>query len=161
MTSDNIIPVSDLAALRKRLSEKVIVLATGCFDILHVGHLHFLRDASKQGDFLIVGVNSDRSIKLIKGPERPIICQDERAELVAAFRCVDYVFVYDDIVADDCILRLRPNVFAIGEESVKIYPSEPAIANQIGAKVHVVIRIQSASTSSILATFRNNEIPKR
>ena len=156
MPSGNIISVSDLVTLRERLLGQTIVLATGCFDILHVGHLYFLRDASTQGDVLIVGVNSDRAVKLIKGFGRPIVKQDERAELIAAFRCVDYVFIYDDTVVDDYIIRLKPDIFAIGEESITAYPSESAAAKLVGAKVHSVARIQSASTTSIVKNIRSN-----
>lgn len=154
MPPENIISVSDLVLLRERLSGQIIVLATGCFDILHVGHVYFLRDASMQGDVLVVGVNSDRAVRSIKGLERPVVEQDERAELIAAFRCVDYVFIYDDIVADDYIIRLKPDVFAIGEESVKGYPSESTTAKEIGARVHVVTRIPTSSTTSILTDIQ-------
>lgn len=154
MPLENIISVSDLVTLRERLSGQTIVLATGCFDILHVGHLYFLRDASMQGDVLVVGVNSDRAVKMIKGLHRPIIEQDQRAELIAAIRCVDYVFIYDDMVADDYIIRLKPDVFAIGEENVRAYPSESAAARQVGTRVHVVTRIPSASTTSIVTNMQ-------
>lgn len=154
MASQNVITMSELVALRKRLSTKTIVLGTGCFDILHIGHLYFLRDAAMQGDVLVVGVNSDRSVKAIKGPHRPIVGQDERAELVAAFRCVDYVFICDDTVADDCIYSLKPNVFAIGEESIKAYPSESAASKRVGARVHVVTRTPSPSTTSIVTNIQ-------
>ncbi len=154
MPLENIISISDLVALRERLSGRIIVLATGCFDILHVGHLHFLRESCAQGEVLVIGINSDRSIKMIKGINRPIIAQEKRAEMVAALRYVSYVFIYDDTVADDCIRRLRPDVFVLGEESVETYPSEPATAKQVGARIYVVARVPSASTTSITADIR-------
>lgn len=150
MPEQRIILVSDLSVLRGRLRRRTLVLATGCFDILHVGHLHFLKNAAAQGDALVVGVNSDRSIKMIKGEDRPIIGQNERAELLAAMRCVDYVFVFDNIAADECILSLEPDVFVVGEHSVQAYPSESKAAEQVGARVHVVLRIPSSSTTSIV-----------
>jgi D-glycero-beta-D-manno-heptose 1-phosphate adenylyltransferase len=99
-----------------------VVLGTGCFDIMHIGHLYFLEQAGRHGDVLVIGVNSDQSVRAIKGPSRPIVDQLERATLVAALRCVDHVFVYDDIVADYQIRALRPDVYVIGEESVGRYP---------------------------------------
>jgi rfaE bifunctional protein nucleotidyltransferase chain/domain len=155
MAQSNIISVSDLTELRERLVRQVVVLGTGCFDIWHVGHLYYLRDARSQGDFLVVGVNSDRSIKTLKGPNRPIIGQDERVELVAAIRYVDYAFIYDDVVADDCIVTLRPNIFAIGESSLMAFPSEAAAAERVGARVYVVTRIPTASTTSIVSSIQS------
>lgn len=151
MSTDIVIPVSELGGLRERLARHTIVLATGCFDILHVGHLYFLESAAAQGDVLVVGVNSDRSIKMMKGHDRPIVGQDERAELVSALRYVDYVFIHDSIVADDYIHSLKPDVFVVGEQSVQTYPSESAAAEQIGARVHIVMRKPSLSTTSIMA----------
>lgn len=159
MPSANIISVPDLVAMRDRLAKRTIVLATGCFDILHIGHLHFLRDAASQGDVLVAGVNSDRSIKMIKGHHRPIVGEDERAELVAAIRHVNYVFIHDDIVADNYIFSLKPDVFATGDESVKAYPSESAAAKRVGAKVYIVTRTPSESTTSIVASIRNSIEP--
>lgn len=149
MSAENIIAVSELAALRNSLSGRSVALATGCFDILHVGHVYFLKEARAQGDVLVVGVNSDRAVRLIKGPQRPFVGQNDRATVLAAFRDVDYVFIFDDTVADDSIARLRPDVFAIGEESVKTYPSELAAAGAVGARVHPVPRVPASSTTSI------------
>ncbi len=152
--------VSDLRSLRNKLSEQKIILGTGCFDLLHVGHLYFLKEARKQGDVLVVGINSDRSVSAIKGPDRPIIKQDQRAEILAAFRYVDYVFIYDSVVADDCILTLKPDVYAIGEESVNGYPSELAAANSVKARVHVIKRIPSLSTTSVVSNILKTNLNK-
>lgn len=154
MSVANIIAASELNVLREHLSGRVVVLATGCFDILHVGHIYFLKEARAQGDVLVVGINSDRAVKLIKGQERPIVGQNDRATILAAFRDVNYVFIFDDTVADDSITRLRPNVFAIGEESVKAYPSESIAAEAIGARVHHISRLPAPSTTSIMADIK-------
>jgi rfaE bifunctional protein nucleotidyltransferase chain/domain len=149
----NIVLVSSLGLLREQFPKKRIVLATGCFDILHIGHVRFLQFASQQGDILVVGVNSDSSIKVIKGNHRPIISQEERIELIAALRCVDYVFIHENTVADEYIFSLKPDILAIGEESVKFYPSETKAAKDIGARIHIVKRIPSMSTTLILANL--------
>jgi D-beta-D-heptose 7-phosphate kinase/D-beta-D-heptose 1-phosphate adenosyltransferase len=101
-----IINFDDLGRLRNDLPGKKIVLGTGCFDLLHVGHLYFLQEARRQGDVLIVGLNSDKAIKAIKGPDRPIFKQEERVELIAAFEGVDMAFIFDDVVADSSIRAL-------------------------------------------------------
>ena len=75
---------------------KKVVLANGCFDILHVGHLRYLQDAKALGDVLVVAINSDESMRLIKDPGRPILTLDERVQLVSALRCVDYVVLFDE-----------------------------------------------------------------
>jgi len=152
-----IVSVEDLPALRKKFKNKSIVLGTGCFDILHTGHIYFLEEASRQGDILIVGINSDRSIKVMKGQDRPIFNEDQRLRLIAAFRCVDYVFVYDDVTAKDCILNLRPDVFAMGEESVGTYSDEREAAKQVCAKLHIIARMPFPSTTSIITKIQNGK----
>ncbi|MBO3736633.1 adenylyltransferase/cytidyltransferase family protein [Actinoplanes flavus] len=134
-----------------------VVLATGCFDLLHAGHLYFLQQAHRLGDLLIVGVNSDQSVRELKGPDRPIIGEHERAALVAALRWVDRVFLYDEPAADTQIRILRPNVFVIGRESLTAYPSELTAAEAVSAHVHVTDRIHSYSTTSIVDTLRAHQ----
>jgi len=155
MLLDNIIMFSDLSLLHRNLRGQTVVLGTGCFDLLHIGHLYFLSEASKQAEALVVGLNSDNAVRLIKGPSRPIIKQEQRVAVVAALRYVAWVFVYDDVVADDCILTLKPDVFAIGEESIKTYPSEVAAARSVGARLHIVKRMPEASTTSVVADILN------
>jgi rfaE bifunctional protein nucleotidyltransferase chain/domain len=156
--NNHITTSADLGSLRGRFPGQTIVLATGCFDLLHTGHLHFLEEARRQGDVLVVGLNSDGAVRNIKGAGRPILRQEERAALVAAFRCVDLAFIFDDTVADGSILILRPDVFVIGEESVKVYPSELSTARTVGARVHVVSRVGGTSTTSIVVSVNQNAI---
>lgn len=148
--------INSLRRLRAKFKDERIVLATGCFDILHIGHLKFLMKSSKQGDVLVVGINSDKSIKLIKGPSRPIINQNERAQLLAAFACVNHVFIFDGIDAHEAILELRPDVFVMGEGSVDAYPEEVHATQQVGAKLYIMKRFKATSTSSIIATAKRD-----
>lgn len=131
-----------------------VVLATGCFDIMHVGHVYFLEEASRQGDVLVVGVNGDQSVRAMKGPRRPIVGEVQRATLVAALRCVDYTFVYDSVTADQQIHALAPRVFVTGEESVSQYPAESEAARDVGARVHVVQRMHLYSTTSLMENIQ-------
>ena len=95
---------------------KTIVFTNGVFDLLHPGHVRYLQDARREGDALIVGVNSDRSVREIKGPDRPITPDAERAEIVAALACVDAVFIFDEADPAHVIERLQPDVLAKGAD---------------------------------------------
>src|SRR5215467_4602286 len=105
-----------LEDLPKLLAGKKVVLANGCFDILHVGHVRYLEDARKHGDTLVVAINSDRSVRALKGPGRPILNENERAALVSALRCVDHVVVFDQPDVSQIIDTLRPAVHAKGSD---------------------------------------------
>jgi D-beta-D-heptose 7-phosphate kinase/D-beta-D-heptose 1-phosphate adenosyltransferase len=95
---------------------KTIVFTNGVFDLLHPGHVRYLQDARREGDALIVGVNSDRSVREIKGADRPITPDGERAEVVAALACVDAVFIFDEADPARVIERLQPDVLAKGAD---------------------------------------------
>lgn len=102
---------------RKNLSPRrppKVVFTNGCFDILHVGHARYLRDARALGDVLVVGVNTDASVKRLKGPERPIQNEGDRAELLAALGCVDYVTLFDEETPRELIEQLAPDVLVKG-----------------------------------------------
>ncbi len=130
-----------VARLKKR--GKRVVLANGCFDLFHVGHVRYLRSARNRGDVLVVALNSDASVRALKGPGRPIMGQAERAEILAAFECVDYVTIFDDPNVERILLALKPDVHAKGSdytidsvperETVKSYGGEIYIAG--GPKV--------------------------
>jgi rfaE bifunctional protein nucleotidyltransferase chain/domain len=101
---------------RLRARDKTVVFTNGVFDLLHPGHVRYLADARRQGDALIVGVNSDRSVRAIKGPGRPIFPETERAEVLAALACVDAVCVFDQETPHDIISRLQPDVLVKGAD---------------------------------------------
>ncbi|MEX1254285.1 MAG: D-glycero-beta-D-manno-heptose 1-phosphate adenylyltransferase [Dehalococcoidia bacterium] len=91
-----------------------VVLTNGCFDLLHVGHVRYLRKARGLGDALVVALNSDASARALKGPARPIVREEERAEVVAALASVDYVTVFDDATAEGVVSALRPDIYVKG-----------------------------------------------
>ena len=105
-------PLKDLARLRVDWSErgKTVVWTNGCFDLLHVGHIRSFRDAKALGDILIVGINSDASVRAIKGNSRPIVNQSDRAEMIAALEMVDYVTIFDEPTPIAALERLRPDI---------------------------------------------------
>lgn len=112
------VSLEEAAGIAERLSAegKRLVLANGCFDLLHVGHVRYLEGARRLGDALLVAVNGDASARRLKGPGRPIMPEAERAEILAALTCVDYVLVFADDTVDTLIARLRPAVHAKGTD---------------------------------------------
>ena len=110
--------VPDLRALISsyRREGKTVVFANGCFDLIHVGHIRFLESARSQGDILVVAINSDRSVREIKGDSRPVVPEAERAEVVAALACVDHVFIFDDPTPKQVIDAIVPDVLVKGAD---------------------------------------------
>ena len=147
-----ITPRSELKATVKRLKRegKKVVFTNGCFDILHAGHTRYLREARKLGDVLILALNSDSSVRSIKGPMRPIVPEAERAEVVASLDSVDYVTVFDELTPLELIEYLRPDVIVkggdwadkdiVGAESVRKW----------GGRVAIMPEIEGASTTNII-----------
>jgi len=105
----------------KRVAEmkgagKRVVFTNGCFDLLHPGHIRYLAEAWRLGDALVVAINSDRSVRALKGPSRPILPESERAEVMAALRCVDLVTIFDDLTPRDLLARMLPQVLVKGAD---------------------------------------------
>src|SRR5215204_334405 len=111
--TERVLTLAELEALRPTWSGQGMrtVFTNGTFDVLHVGHVRYLQAARSLGDLLIVGINSDASARGYKGPGRPVVPQDERAEIVAALRCVDYVTIFDDPTAEHLVAALRPDIY--------------------------------------------------
>jgi D-beta-D-heptose 7-phosphate kinase/D-beta-D-heptose 1-phosphate adenosyltransferase len=114
--SPNVLPLAALRAERERLrgAGKKVVFTNGCFDLLHPGHVRYLQQARALGDALIVALNSDRSVRELKGDSRPILREDERAEVMAALACVDYVTIFDEPTPREIITALLPDVLVKG-----------------------------------------------
>jgi rfaE bifunctional protein nucleotidyltransferase chain/domain len=127
---------ADLAA-RLRADGRRIVLANGCFDLLHVGHVRYLRAARRLGDVLFVGVNSDAAVTRLKGPGRPLMPASERVELLSALRDVDHVVVFDDDTADRLIAAIRPDVHAKGTDYTTESVPEAATVRAVGGRVAI------------------------
>jgi D-beta-D-heptose 7-phosphate kinase/D-beta-D-heptose 1-phosphate adenosyltransferase len=112
----NVLPLQALRAERERLREagKKVVFTNGCFDLLHPGHVRYLQQARALGDALIVALNSDRSVRELKGDKRPILTEEERAEVMAALACVDYVTIFDEPTPREIIAALLPDLLVKG-----------------------------------------------
>jgi rfaE bifunctional protein nucleotidyltransferase chain/domain len=140
---------------RARRDGKRIVFTNGCFDLLHRGHVHLLRQSKALGDLLIVAINTDRSAKAIKGLARPVLSEQDRVELIAAMEMVDYVTLFDEPDPTRLIEVLRPNVLAKGGDwSVdKIVGSD--IVQKAGGKVAVIPYLKGFSTTEIIQRIRS------
>jgi rfaE bifunctional protein nucleotidyltransferase chain/domain len=137
-----------------RRDGKTVVLTNGCFDLLHRGHVHILREAKALGDILIVAINSDRSVKAIKGPSRPVLSESDRTELLAAMEMVDYVALFDEPDPYDLIAAVRPNVLVKGGDwgSDQIVGAD--IVKRYGGKVAVIPYLKGFSTTEIIERIR-------
>ncbi len=148
-----IIPRPEAVGLGKRLRQegRRIAFANGCFELLHVGHVRYLQGAKGQGDVLVVGVNSDRSAAGLKGPGRPLLPQEARAELVAALACVDFVVIFDDPTAEGILRDVRPHVHCKGTDYTEATVPEHEVMKELGGTVRIVGDPKSHSTRDILA----------
>lgn len=143
------------ACARWRRDGRTVVLTNGCFDLLHVGHLRYLRQARSLGR-LIVAVNSDASTRRLKGPSRPIVPENERAEMLASLRCVDLVTIFDEATAEAILEEVAPDVYVKGGDygaNGRQLP-EAAVALRIGARVELIPLVESHSTSALIDRIR-------
>jgi len=128
-----------------------VVLANGCFDVLHVGHVRYLEGARAEGDFLVVGVNADSSVRALKGAGRPILPAAARAELVAALAAVNLVVLFDDLTVEPLLEALRPHVHAKGTDYTAATVPEREVAARLGIRVAIVGDPKRHSTRELLA----------
>ena len=145
--------LTEILKARCRKGER-IVLANGCFDLLHAGHVRYLEGARGEGDVLVVAVNSDSSERALKGSGRPILPQDARAELVAALRAVDYVTIFDEPNVEALLEALRPDVHVKGTDYSAETVPERATAARLGVRVAIVGDPKRHSTRDLLARLR-------
>ena len=139
---------------RLRAAGKTIVFTNGVFDLLHVGHLRYLQQARDLGGALIVGVNSDRSVRLIKGPGRPITAEAERAEILEALGCVDAVSVFDEETPHDLIMAIQPDVLVKGADWASHAIVGRDIVEARGGRVVRIALEAGHSTTRIVETIR-------
>jgi len=129
---------------------KVIVFTNGCFDILHIGHVKYLKEAKKLGDILIVGVNSDDSVKILKGKTHPIVSEKERAEILDSLKCVDYVIIFNEINPENLISQLRPDIHVKGGNYQIEEIPEAKLVESLGGKTVILKEVKGKSTSNII-----------
>ena len=142
------------AVERERSSGKTIVLANGCFDLLHVGHIRYLEGAKALGDVLIVGVNSDAQTRALKGESRPFTPEAERAEMIAGVRVVDLVTIFDEPTVEQLIRDIRPDVHAKGTDYTTETVPERDIIREVGGRVAIVGDPKDHSSTNLIAALR-------
>ncbi|TWH45305.1 D-glycero-beta-D-manno-heptose 1-phosphate adenylyltransferase [Sporomusa sp. KB1] len=129
---------------------KTVVFTNGCFDILHAGHVRYLAGARQLGDCLIVGLNSDSSVRQLKGPNRPVNCQEDRAEVLAGLAAVDYVVVFDETTAENLVAVVQPDVYAKGGDyTIETLPESKIVAAH-GGRIVLVPEVPGRSSSNII-----------
>jgi rfaE bifunctional protein nucleotidyltransferase chain/domain len=134
---------------RLKAEGKKIVFTNGCFDLIHIGHVRSLKEAKKLGDVLVVGLNSDRSVSLIK-PRRPIIPQEQRAEILASLDMIDYISLFDEETPYELIKLIQPDVLAKGGD----WKKEEIVGADIAKETHSIPYIQGISTTEIIEKIK-------
>ena len=141
-------------AARLRAEGRRVVLANGCFDLLHVGHVRYLTAARALGDVLFVGLNSDAAVARLKGPGRPLMPAAERVELLGALRAVDHVVVFDEDTADRLVSLVRPDVHAKGTDYTESTVPEAATVRAAGGRVAIVGDPKDHATRDLITRVR-------
>lgn len=146
------------AVAERRRAGKSIILANGCFDLFHVGHLRYLQGAKALGGTLVAAVNSDRQTRAMKGEGRPFVPQNERAEIIAALRCVDLVTIFDEPTVEHIIYAIRPDIHTKGTDYTAETVPERDIMREIGGKVIIVGDPKEHSSTEIIRSIGDHKI---
>ena len=146
----------DLRALIDKIHNtgKTVVTTNGCFDILHVGHVRYLEKTKTFGDYLIVLLNSDKSVKSIKGPSRPVNNEMDRAEILSALRCVDYVVLFDEDSPRNLLDEMKPDVYTKGADYTMETLPEADIMKKNGTRVEFIDFVEGKSTTKTIEKMK-------
>jgi len=159
MHEGRLLDAADLARVRDEMDAagRRLVFTNGCFDLLHAGHVRYLRQARTLGDALAVGLNSDRSVRELKGEGRPVNPQDDRAEVLAALAAVDYVVIFDGKRATEVLGTVRPHIYAKGGDYTpdSLDAGERAALERAGARIEILPLVPGRSTTGILGRARD------
>jgi D-beta-D-heptose 7-phosphate kinase/D-beta-D-heptose 1-phosphate adenosyltransferase len=147
--------IQDLKAKGKR-----IIFTNGCFDLLHIGHIRYLEEAKSLGDILVVGVNSDASVRGLKGPNRPILPEEERAEILSGLACVDYVTIFDEPTPSNLISLLLPHVLVKGGDWTKEETVGWETVERTGGEVVILSFVEGSSSSQLIETILKRFLKK-
>jgi len=160
---DKVMTLPDLAGKTARWRNRgwSIAFTNGCFDIIHAGHVRYLMFARSCADVLVVGLNSDHSVAVLKGPGRPVNCQEERAEVLAALACVDAVVIFNEPVPGRLIRMVKPEVYVKGGDYLDQVLPEAVLVRSYGGKVIYAKYHSGISTSSIITRVGKCTEPRR
>lgn len=160
MSAGKIVTAEELARVRDAFAAegKKLVLTNGCFDILHVGHVRCLQAARALGDALAVALNGDASVRALKGPTRPINPEADRAEVLAALACVDYVVIFPEVRLVGVMKTVRPHLYAKGGDYTPdtLDKTEHATLDAVGAEIRIIPLVPGHSTTTLLAHAKNS-----
>ena len=160
MDSAKILTADALAAQRDALDRagRRLVFTNGCFDLLHVGHVRYLQAAREEGDALAVGLNGDASVRALKGPGRPLNPADDRAEILAALACVDFVTVFEEPRATGLLARVHPHVYVKGNDYTleTLNAEERAVLLDTGARIAFVPTVPGRSTTRLVEAMQKS-----
>jgi D-glycero-beta-D-manno-heptose 1-phosphate adenylyltransferase len=139
------------------------VFTNGCFDLLHLGHVRYLQEARNLGDFLVLGLNSDESTRILKGPGRPLVPEDERAEILAALTCIDYVTIFSETTANSLIELVQPAIYVKGGDYADAGSNAPdtsrlpeaKVVQAYGGSVRLIPYLPQHSTTELIAKIKN------
>jgi D-glycero-beta-D-manno-heptose 1-phosphate adenylyltransferase len=156
--SEKIVNPDRLAAIAEslRAQGRKLVLTNGCFDLLHAGHVRYLQAARALGDALAVAINGDDSVRALKGEGRPLNTESDRAEIVAALTCVDYVVVFPEVRVTRLIEKVRPAIYVKGGDytPATLHPEERAVLEKIGAEIRILPFEPGYSTSGMIERMK-------
>ncbi len=161
---------------RQQLAEEVYrrqqagergVFTNGCFDLLHLGHVRYLQEARALGDFLVLGLNDDAGVRRLKGPGRPLVPEQERAEILVALTCIDYVTIFDEPTASALVQLLQPTIYVKGGDYLNVRGSEPdtsrlpeaGVVQAYGGLVRLIPYLPHHSTTELIAAIK--QLPDR
>ncbi|KAB2647343.1 MAG: adenylyltransferase/cytidyltransferase family protein [Verrucomicrobia bacterium] len=158
MSREKILSVADLVHQRAALAAqgRRLVFTNGCFDLLHVGHVRYLQAARALGDALVVAVNGDASVRALKGPTRPVNAEQDRAEVLAALGCVDFVVRFGAERVTELVRAIRPDLYAKGGDYTvaSLDPGERAALEEVGAEIRILPLVPGKSTTGTLERMR-------
>ena len=154
MSREKILPLAEIVRCRDRLADegRRVVFTNGCFDLLHVGHVRYLQAARALGDALIVAVNGDASVRALKGPTRPVNSEQDRAEVLAALACVDYVVMFDTERVTRLVQAIRPQVYAKGGDYTveQLNAEERTALGEVSADIRILPLVPGKSTTAMI-----------
>ena len=164
LTNEKILGRGELAieVHRKQAAGEHGVFTNGCFDLLHLGHVCYLQEARTLGDFLILGLNSDEGVRLLKGSGRPLVPEDERAKILAAFTCIDYVTIFPEPTAAPLVALLQPTVYVKGGDYAGSENNTPdlnrlpeaKVVQEYGGRVRLIPYLPQHSTTELIAAIK-------
>src|SRR6059058_6399305 len=160
---------ADLPAQRAewQAANKKVVFTNGCFDLLHLGHVRYLQQARTHGDFLILGLNNDAGVRVLKGVGRPLVPEKERAEILAALSCVDYITIFAEPTAGSLVRLLQPAIYVKGGDYANVTSDQPdtgrlpeaKVVQEYGGSVRLIPYLPHHSTTELIAAIK--KLPER